>query len=77
MRWPIILIAALAGLSAGCARESATPLPKEGVVALSEQFTGDFALVDKNGVARTDEDFENAARDDRVHRFDPLIVHQR
>ena len=58
MRWPIILIAALAGFSTGCARESATPLPKEGVVALSEQFTGDFALVDKNGVARTDEDFE-------------------
>ncbi len=58
MRWPMILIAALAGLSTSCGREAATPLPKEGVVALSEQFTGDFSLVDKNGVARTDEDFE-------------------
>jgi protein SCO1 len=45
-------------LSAACAREDVTPIPTEGVVELSGQFTGDFALVDKTGAARSDEDFE-------------------
>jgi len=57
MRWPILLIAVLAG-AAGCARENTTHLPREGVIALSEQFTGDFALIDKEGAPQTDEDFE-------------------
>lgn len=44
---------------AACAEEGAAPAvtPMDGVVELSDQFTGDFALVDKTGAARTDEDF--------------------
>jgi protein SCO1 len=45
-------------LSAACAREDVTPIPTEGVVELSGQFTGDFALIDKTGSVRSDEDFE-------------------
>lgn len=42
----------------GSGDSPSSALPTEGVVALSEQFTGDFALIDKNGAAVTDEDFE-------------------
>jgi protein SCO1 len=41
----------------GCSREAPTPIPQQGVVALSEQFTGDFALTNINGDAVSDEDF--------------------
>ena len=37
---------------------SSVAIPTQGVVALSDQFTGDFALVDKNGAPVTDEDLE-------------------
>ncbi len=52
------LAAAMAVLLVSCDREAVAPIPIEGVVQLSEQFTGDFALIDKTGVARTDEEFE-------------------
>jgi len=58
--WSIILTAA-AGVTllGGCGeRQAATPFPASRVVALSEQFTGDFALIDKNGLPVSDEDFE-------------------
>lgn len=45
-------------LAAACGREPSAAIPTEGVVALSEQFTGDFALVDKTGAPVADEDFE-------------------
>lgn len=46
-------------LAAACAKEEpAADIPTEGVVTLSDQFTGDFALVDKTGAPVTDEDFE-------------------
>lgn len=50
--------AVLTGALFGCGGQSNPPLPTEGVIALSDQFTGDFALVDKNGDAASDEDFE-------------------
>ncbi len=50
--------AALLLFAAACGGEPSAAIPTEGVVALSEQFTGDFALVDKKGAPRTDEDFE-------------------
>jgi protein SCO1/2 len=37
---------------------SSVPIPTEGVVALSGQFTGDFTLIGKNGATVSDEDFE-------------------
>lgn len=40
-----------------CERDTAAPYPAEGVIQLSDQFTGDFALVDKSGAAVRDEDF--------------------
>jgi len=40
----------------GCGGETATPLPAEGVIALSDQFTADFALLDKDGKVMRDED---------------------
>lgn len=33
-------------------------VPVDGVIRLSDQFTGDFDLIDKTGAAKTDEDFE-------------------
>ena len=52
-------IAAAAFLNA-CERERASSnlIPIDGVIRLSEQFTGDFALIDKNGLAIADEDFD-------------------
>ncbi|NWG93016.1 MAG: SCO family protein, partial [Parvularculaceae bacterium] len=40
----------------GCGGETPTPLPAEGVIALSDQFTADFALLDKDGKVMRDED---------------------
>lgn len=50
--------AALLLLSAACAQEENAGIPTQGVVALSDQFTGDFNLVDKTGAPAADEDFE-------------------
>jgi protein SCO1/2 len=38
-----------------CARQD--PVPAEAIIRLSDQFTGDFALVDVDGAPKTDEDF--------------------
>ena len=54
-----VLICIFLGLSmAACEREAAATIPVEGVVRLSEQFTGAFALIDRHGDAVSDEDFE-------------------
>lgn len=46
-------------LIAACGnQEPASDIPTQGVVTLSEQFTGDFSLVDKTGAPVSDEDFE-------------------
>lgn len=37
---------------------TSVPIPTEGVVALSNQFTGDFTLVGKSGATVSDEDFK-------------------
>ena len=55
MRSALALIFVL--LTAACGREDAGPIQTQGVVQLSEQFTGDFDLVGKNGDPVTDEDF--------------------
>ena len=45
-------------LFAACgSQEPQTPVPTEGVVALSDQFTGDFELIGKDGRPVTDRDF--------------------
>ncbi|GJL90375.1 SCO family protein [Hyphococcus sp.] len=53
-----LFFAALTLLGACSARETAVPVPTEGVVALSEQFTGDFSLVGKNGAPVSEADFK-------------------
>ena len=53
-----IVAAVLALTLVACGREAAPPIPTQGVVALSDQFTGDFELIDKAGAPRQDEDFE-------------------
>jgi len=58
MRRAILSFAAILALSACGSQESGAPIPTEGVVALSDQFTGEFTLIDKNGASVTDEDFE-------------------
>jgi len=55
MRALAILLAAVA-LSA-CERAE-EPIPAHAVMALSDAFTGEFALIGKNGETVTDEDFE-------------------
>lgn len=56
----ITISACLLLFMAACSNDnnSASIVPVDGVIRLSEQFTGDFALVDKTGAARADEDFE-------------------
>lgn len=46
-------------LASGCGGgdKAGAPIPAEGVIALSEQFSGDFALIDQSGRPTTDEDF--------------------
>lgn len=58
MRRLFFSVAAIFVLTACGSEEASSPIPAEGVVALSDQFTGDFDLVDKNGDAVSDEDFE-------------------
>jgi len=45
---------------AACSNDNnaAGVVPVDGVIRLSEQFTGDFDLIDKTGAAKSDEDFE-------------------
>jgi len=57
MRCFFIFVAFVLALSA-CEREPALQIPKEGVVRLSDLFTGEFDLIDKTGAPRTDEEFE-------------------
>jgi len=45
-------------MAASCGKEDTGPIQTQGVVQLSEQFTGDFDLVGKNGEPVADEDFE-------------------
>lgn len=54
------LILAAAGLSfAACSRAPKTPpVPASGVIALSDQFSADFALIDQNGKLTRDEDLK-------------------
>lgn len=54
----ILAIAPLT-LAVACSREpAATPLPADGVIALSDQFAADFALIDQNGKLTRDEDMK-------------------
>lgn len=50
---PAVLLLAACGQG-----EPEAAIPTQGVVALSDQFTGEFELVTKNGAPVTDEDFE-------------------
>ncbi len=46
-------------LVVGCSNdEPAGIVPVDGVIRLSDQFTGEFDLIDKTGARRTDADFE-------------------
>ena len=56
---PQLFAATLFALLAACSNdEPAGVVPIDGVIRLSEQFTGDFDLIDKTGAARVDEEFE-------------------
>ena len=56
---PFALFASLFALLAlaGCGPEQTSALPPEGVIRLSEQFTGDFSLTGADGDTVTDQDF--------------------
>jgi len=56
--WAAAAAAGVIMALAACSGQPNAPLPNEGVIALSDQFTGDFALVDKTGAPARDEDFE-------------------
>lgn len=49
--------AAMAFALAACGQQSTSPSPTDLVIELSDQFTGDFSLVDQNGEPVSDEDF--------------------
>ncbi len=53
-----LAFAALLLLAACGQREGSIQVPTQGVVALSDQFTGDFALIDKEGAPVTEADFK-------------------
>ncbi|GJL94362.1 MAG: photosynthetic protein synthase I [Hyphococcus sp.] len=54
----LVFVLAFAAVITGCGASESEQINMEGVVQLSEQFTGDFALIDKSGAPVTDEDFE-------------------
>ncbi|MEO1251985.1 MAG: SCO family protein, partial [Pseudomonadota bacterium] len=56
----IIVVSAFAALLAACSGDDASKglAPMDGVIRLSDAFTGEFELVDKTGATRTDEEFE-------------------
>jgi len=57
-RTALFAAAAFATALAGCGREGAAPpAPIQGEIELSEQFTGEFSLVDKNGAPVSNSDF--------------------
>ncbi len=59
MNHPLIAIAAALMIClSGCGQEGVGPVPTDLVIELSDQFTGDFALVGEDGEPVTDEDFE-------------------
>ncbi|WP_428407603.1 SCO family protein [Hyphococcus sp.] len=56
------LAPALLLLAAACGGEPEAAIPTEGVIALSDQFTGEFDLVNKDGERVTDQDFQGKVR---------------
>lgn len=60
MTRPAAAAAALLFLAA-CGDDGADATPRPGVIALSDQFSSDFALIDQNGAAMTDEDLKGRA----------------
>lgn len=53
-----IVLSALA-MTAACTKGPAdAPLPADGVIALSDQFSSDFTLIDQNGKVMRDEDLK-------------------
>ncbi len=60
MNGKVLLSVAAAFAVAACSQDKSANgvVPMDGVVALSDVFTGDFALVDKNSNPVSDEDFE-------------------
>ncbi len=53
----VTFAAAMVFALAACGQQSASPVPTDLVIELSDQFTGDFALVGENGDPVSDEDF--------------------
>ncbi|MEX0645723.1 MAG: SCO family protein [Parvularculaceae bacterium] len=53
---PLLALVVFAAF-AGCSRAPKVEVPADGVIRLSEQFSGDFALIDQQGKAVADEDF--------------------
>lgn len=55
-----LVVSACAFVAASCEKAGApaAPLPPSGVIALSDQFSADFALVDQNGKLLRDEDLK-------------------
>lgn len=58
-RYVCVLPALAALLLAACTQE--TSPPAQGVIALSDQFSSDFALIDQNGALLRDEDLKGKA----------------
>lgn len=50
-------IIAFAMALAACGSKASVEIPATAIVRLSDQFTGEFSLVDQNGVSRTQDDF--------------------
>jgi protein SCO1/2 len=56
-----LVLSALAALALdACGQQSSAP-PAPGVIALSDQFSSDFALIDQNGVLMRDDDLKGKA----------------
>ena len=59
-----IALIAIALLVAACGeKEAQAPFPASGVIELSDSFTGDFKLTDKNGGSMRDDEVIAAADD--------------
>ncbi|MEZ5893909.1 MAG: SCO family protein [Parvularculaceae bacterium] len=54
----LLLLALVLGLAACGEKKPSVEVPSDAVMRLSDLFTGDFALIDKNGAHVADEDFE-------------------
>ena len=55
----VLMLSALI-CAAGCERKPAIEVPADGIIRLSEQFTGDFSLIDGNGEPFTSEDVKGS-----------------